>query len=84
VNRRYALAATPILADRSAPDGFHDVHRATISTAARNFWTSGDFNFDGVVNARDFNGHRHHFGAAFTDPPLGALVPERRPVIALR
>jgi hypothetical protein len=38
-------------------------------------WAQGDFNYDGVVNALDFNALASNYGAT-TSPALGALVPE--------
>ena len=40
------------------------------------FWTDGDFNFDGVVNALDFNALATNFGSTLPAPSLGTLVPE--------
>lgn len=41
-------------------------------------WTQGDFNYDGKVNAIDFNYIAGNFGLSFSSPAptLGAVVPE--------
>ena len=46
--------------------------------ASGKVWQTGDFNYDGVVNALDFNAIATNFGQ--TSPPatlaLGSVVPE--------
>ena len=39
-------------------------------------WIAGDFNFDGKVNALDFNFLATNFGEVSPSPPAGALAPE--------
>jgi MYXO-CTERM domain-containing protein len=40
-------------------------------------WSTGDFNYDGKVNALDFNAIATNFGSpAITAPALEAAVPE--------
>ena len=50
---------------------------------AATFWRFGDFNYDGTVNALDFNALASNFGFVLPSDPLdagalamGALVPE--------
>ena len=40
------------------------------------FWWQGDFNYDGVVNALDFNILASNFGQVMSSEALGTLVPE--------
>ena len=49
---------------------------ATNFSKSGQFWTAGDFNYDGVVNALDFNALASNFGQTLSSPALGALVPE--------
>jgi hypothetical protein len=48
-------------------------------------WTSGNFNYDTVVNALDFNAIATNFGASFSADPvqLGSLVPEPATILLL-
>jgi len=48
-------------------------------------WADGDFNFDGKVNALDFNAVASNFGKTVSlgSPALGSLVPEPSMALAL-
>src|SRR5438046_1142268 len=55
---------------------------ASFNSSAKN-WFEGDFNYDGVVNALDFNFLASNYGATLPAPPLGALVPGPACLVAL-
>lgn len=46
------------------------VHRQTVSATTDAWWTSGDFNYDGVINFNDLVAVAQNYGAAFGPAPI--------------